>query len=87
MNTYRRIQGAYEKISDAQEQKIAIVHESTWIPGKHEYADGNNNAEEFSDAVEEQVAVKARKVEPEQKQYAQKDPQNALLFNHRHVPS
>jgi len=47
-----RIQGAYEKISDAQEQKIAIVHELTWIPGKHEYSDGNENAEEFSDTVE-----------------------------------
>lgn len=59
------IQGANEKIGDAQKQKIAIVQESTWIPGKHEYADGNDNAEEFSDAVEEQVVVKARKVEPE----------------------
>ncbi len=83
----KRIQGAYEKIGDAQEQKIAIVQESTWIPGKHEYTDGNDDAEKFGDAVEEEVVIQARKVKPEQNEYAKKWRQDPFCFSHRDFPS
>ena len=46
-----------EQISDAEEQEIRVIQETTRVPGKHENAASDDNAEYFSETVEEEIAV------------------------------
>ena len=52
-----QVQTTDEQISDADEQDIRIIQETTRVPGKHENAASDDNAEYFSETVEEEVAV------------------------------
>ena len=44
-----------EQVGNANEDEVVIIQESARVPGNYENAEGDNNTEYFSDAVEKDV--------------------------------
>ena len=68
----KQIQAANEKISATQKQKTAVIQKSTRVPGDYENTAGDNDAENLSQAVKQEVVVKACKVKPDENRNSQK---------------
>jgi hypothetical protein len=58
-----QVYGADEQIGNAQEQNIAVIYESSRIPGKHKDTEGYDDAEYLGKAVEKQITVTAGQVQ------------------------
>ena len=54
-----QVQAAHKEIGNSQEQKIVVVKILPGVPGNHTQGPGDNNAEDFCQAVEKQIGVKA----------------------------
>ena len=58
----KQIHRSHKEICDTEKQEIFVIKEMAGIPGKNKYAAGNDDAEQFSKTVEEQITVKACQV-------------------------
>ena len=67
-----KIQPPDEKIGNSNKEKIVVTNKLSRVPGDHEYATGNNDREEFGNAMEEKVIIEAAEVESDQCQHSQK---------------
>jgi len=78
-----QVQAGDVQIGDTEEKEIVVVDKAARVEGKHENAEGNNDAKYFREAVKQQVAVKADKVESKKRQSTNQDCDVASFFNHR----
>ena len=53
------VHDAEEKRSDTNKQEVIVIHELAGVPGDHEDAEGDGDAEDFHDAMEEEITVQA----------------------------
>jgi hypothetical protein len=64
----QKIQSSHKEIGDPDENQIGVVDDRTGIPGENEDVESDDDAKGFSDAVKEEITVKARQVESQEEQ-------------------
>jgi len=63
----QKIDAAHEEVGNTEEEKEMAVKETPRVPGDHEDAAGNGDAEGFRQTVEEKIIIKAGQIQSDQR--------------------